>query len=126
SRRGAVMRRSRRGGARVSFTVCLQTIAERGLQLLSVAAREREPRAVLQEDVVLAVRPGLQLLDAVEPDDCGAVYAHELFGVELRFETRDCLAQEVRLLPRVNGNVVALGLDPVDLVRVEEEDAAPR
>src|SRR5947199_317851 len=126
SRTGAVMKRSRRGGARVSFTVCLQTVAERGLQLLSVAAREREPRAVLQEVVVLAVRPGLHLLDAVEPDDRGAVYAYELFGVELRFEAGDCLAQEVRLLARVYRDVVALGLDPVDLVRVEEEDAAPR
>src|SRR5437588_6829320 len=126
SRTEAVMKRSRRGGARVCFTACLQTVAERGLQLLAVAAREREPRAVLQKDVVLAMRPGLQLLDAVESDDCGAVYADELFGIELRFEAGDGLAQEVRLLARVYGDVVALGLDPVNLIRVEEEDAAPR
>src|ERR1700753_2641925 len=52
--------------------------------------------------------------------------AYELPGVKLRLEAADRLAQKVRLLARVNRDVVALGLDPVDLVRVEEEDAPAR
>ena len=64
----------------------------------------------MEDDVVLAVRPRVQLADAAQVDDGRAVDADELLRVELRFEVREGLAQQVRLLPGVNLDVVALGL----------------
>jgi hypothetical protein len=50
--------------------------------------------------------------------------AHEDLGVELRFHVLHAFAKQVRLGLRVNLDVVARGLDPIDLLGAHEEHAA--
>src|SRR5207249_4470665 len=84
-----------------------ERLAERLLQLAAVAAAQGEARAVLQDDDVLPVEHGLHLAYAFDVDERGAVDAYEARRVNLRFETADRLAQEIRGRPRVQAHVVA-------------------
>ena len=78
----------------------------------------------MEQDHVLAVEPGLQFLDALGVDDAGAVDAEEALRIEPRFHLVHRLAEQVRLLLQVQADVVAGGLDPVDVVGAHEEHAA--
>lgn len=52
--------------------------------------------------------------------------AQEARRVEARLDAADGLAQDVSRLADVQPDVVAVGLDPIDLAGLEEEDAPGR
>ena len=101
----------------VPFSLCFDL--ERR-QLVAVAAAQPKLRAVLQHDDVLAVRVRQEFFDARAVDDGGAVDAQEDLRVELRFERVHRFAQQVRLPPRVQPRVAALGFDPVNLLSLDK------
>ena len=84
----------------------LNVIAHSSLEIRSVVSTKRELLAVFHDDAVLAVKPGLHLLDLINLDNCRTMNAPELSRVELFLETADRLAQEIALLVVVNANVV--------------------
>jgi hypothetical protein len=49
--------------------------------------------AVLQDNAVFAMKPGLQLLDPINPHDGRAVNAQEFPRIELSLQAADGLAQ---------------------------------
>src|SRR5689334_24284565 len=60
------------------------------------------PYTTLFRSAILAVKPRLQFLYAVDVDNGRAMHAHELARVELRFKRRDRIAQQVRLFAGVD------------------------
>src|SRR5205085_10738051 len=70
------------------------------------------------------VEEGLDLLDALDVHEGEAMDAEETVRVELRLEPRHRLADEVLLAPAVEPQVVARRLHPVDLVDLDEHEAA--
>src|SRR6185369_17842764 len=79
---------------------------------------------VMQQHDVLAAEGRVQLLDAVDVDDGGAVDANELDGIELRLDVAHRSSHEVRLGADVQADVVPRRLAPVDVVRAHEIDAS--
>ena len=100
--------------------------AEQSFEVFAARAAELQLGAVVEGDDVFAVEELPQLADAFEVDDRRAVDAGELFGVEARLHLVHRLAQQVALAPDVELDVVVLGGDVVDLVRLQEGDAARR
>jgi hypothetical protein len=49
--------------------------------------------------------------------------SEELLRIQLRLEAADGLAQQVGLLPVVDAKVIALGLNAMDGINVEEENS---
>src|SRR5258705_13822290 len=86
------------------------------LQLVFVAAAESETRAVPEDDRMVAVEPGLQLLDPFRVDDAGAMDAGKPPAVEPGFHAIHRLPEQVRLLTEMKPYVVAGRLDPVDFI----------
>src|SRR5262245_18798846 len=78
--------------------------------------------AAAKNDPPVAMRPGLQFLNAIDIDQPGAVNARELARVELRGKAGESFAHQRRLFSEVDADVIALGLDPVNLVGLEHED----
>ncbi len=68
-------------------------LTQRFLQLVSIIPGEGELGTILQDDAILAMKPGLQLLNAIDTDYRRAVDAQKLLGIELGFQTADCLAE---------------------------------
>src|ERR1044071_7186178 len=99
---------------------------EEFLQALAAGAAELQLGAVAQDDDVLAARVLVQLFDAVEVDDGGAVRAPEGLRVEALLKLLHAQAEQVRLAADVELDVVVVGLDPVHVRRVDEDDAAAR
>src|SRR6187455_812271 len=91
------------------------------LQLVSIAATERQARAVAQDDDVFAVEPGLQFLDALGVDDARAMNANEALRIQARFHTIHRLAEEMRFLAQMEAHVVAGRLDPIQIAGAQEE-----
>ena len=79
---------------------------------------------LFRKTTILAVEPRLQLADALDVDDVGAVDAEEQVGIELRLDRVHRLAEQVRVGADVELDVVAGRLDPVDLAGADEEHAA--
>src|SRR6266404_5805322 len=70
------------------------------------------------------MKAGMELLDLVDSHNRRAMDAQELFGIQLRLEAADSLAQQVRLGTVVNPDVIALGFDTIKVANIQEEDAA--
>jgi hypothetical protein len=66
----------------------------------------------------------VEFFDAVEVDDGGAVRAPEGLRVELFFKLLHAEAQQVRAAADVELDVVVVGLDPVNVRGVDEDDPA--
>ena len=64
---------------------------------------------------MMAVKPGLDLLDTLDIHDRGAMYPQELGGVELLFKAGEGLAEFVLTIADVKTYVVAFSFDPVDV-----------
>src|SRR5260221_14002308 len=73
-----------------------------------------------------AVEERLDLPYPLRVDDRGLVNSHEARRIEARLDVAQRLAQQVGLLARVDPKVVALALDPVNLVRLQEREAPSR
>src|SRR5215207_2405067 len=97
---------------------------EEFLQALAAGAAELQLGAVAEHDDVFAAGVLVQLFDAVEVDDGGAVRAPEGLRVEPLFQFLHAQAQQVCAAPDVELDVVVVGLDPFHVGRVDEDDAA--
>jgi len=100
--------------------------AQQFAQLLAVIAARSQLRAVLQDDDVIAVKPGLQLFDTIEIDDDRAVDAEKFVGIEFGSQSGDRFAQQMSFPAGVYPHVIGGGFDPVDLIRAQEKDAPAR
>src|SRR5262245_25176509 len=96
------------------------------LQLLPIAAAQRQSSTVVQDHDVLAVEPGLQLLDPIRVDDPRPMNANESARVQPRFHVVHRLAEEVRVFAQVQTHIVARRFNPIELVGPQEEHAAAR
>jgi hypothetical protein len=63
----------------------------------------------------------VDLADAVDVDDGGAVDAEEVAAAELRFDLLHRLPEQMRGGAGVEGDVVVGGFDPVDLRGVDDD-----
>src|SRR5215831_1445012 len=70
---------------------------------------------------MMAVNPGLNLLDTVDIHNRGAMYPEELRGVKFLFKGGKRLAEFVVTIPDVKTYVVAFSFDPVDVFRRDEQ-----
>src|SRR5882672_1282015 len=61
----------------------LREFSQGFLQLVAMVAREGELGAVVQDDAILAMKPGLQFLNKIQTNYRRAMYADELLGIEL-------------------------------------------
>src|SRR5213075_2756116 len=104
------------------LSLSLERSAYGFVQALAITARQGQLHAFAQEDAILAVKPRLQFLYAINIDDSRAMHAHELARVELRFERRDGVAQQVRFFAGVQAHVIAFGFEPINLLGLHEED----
>src|SRR4029077_7253941 len=94
--------------------------AAEGLELLLVAAAHRQLGSVFQGHLVVAVEPGVELLDPVDADDGGSVNPEKLDRVELALDSGGRFLVDVTGRSRVEHHVVPSRLDPVDLLGAEE------
>lgn len=79
---------------------------------------------ILQDDEVMTVEPGLDLADAADVDDGGAMDANELAGIQSGFESCQCLPDLIMTSAGMELRIVARGGDPVDIFYVDWYDAA--
>src|SRR5215472_15725783 len=70
---------------------------------------------------MMAVKPGLDLLDTMDIHDSRAMYPEELRGVEPLFKSGKRLAKFVVTIADVKTYVVAFSFDPVDVFRRDEQ-----
>src|SRR6202023_196441 len=84
------------------------------------AAAPGQHGAVAQDDLGVAVEPGLDLADGFQADDLGTVEAQEASGVEAALEIAEGAAAAVFRAVGEDAQVVGLGADEVDLVDGEE------
>src|SRR5262245_8601449 len=92
-------------------------------ELVAVAARDLERRAGGQHADHVPLPLGPELAHEALVDDRRAVDAHEAPRVEPRLQAGHGLAVEVRLAARVQLDVIVGGLDPLDLVEIQEDHA---
>src|SRR5262249_38803742 len=92
-------------------------------RFLEAAARPQLDPAV-EDDAIIAEGAALHRPHLVAIDEDRAVDAQETLGIEPRFQVLHRLAQQVALAAGVNLDVVACGLDPIDVRGAHEFDAA--
>src|SRR5215467_624633 len=101
-----------------------QGLTQQFPQLRLEATAQAQLRAILQDHAVVAVVPGLKLLDALDVNDRGAMDTQESVRAEFYFEAVHGLAEQVRFWPNVSFGVVTCGPDPIDLLRLQEVNPA--
>jgi hypothetical protein len=94
------------------------------LQRIAIQPAQSESRAVAQHHLVIAAARDQQLLDALDVDDARAVDTEEALRPDLLDQSGHGLAHQVDLFAGIDAHVVALGLDPVDRLDVDERHAA--
>src|SRR5690606_39023896 len=100
--------------------------AQRGVQGVLVAAPQTQDGAVVQDHVVLVVAVAGQFADTGQVDDGRAVNALEAVTEQSALHIVHGLPQQVRLLRRVDGDVVAGRLYPHNVRHLEEVHPAMR
>src|SRR5436853_5530507 len=65
----------------------LERPSKQVVQTIFIASGESELNSAVQHYAVLAVKPGLQLLDLIYIHDGGSVNSHEYLWIELRFKS---------------------------------------
>src|ERR1043166_1917336 len=96
------------------------------LDFTEQAASHCETFAILEHDDVLAFEHRLKFFHAVEINNGTAADAKKGFGIELRFERVESLAQNVAFLAGIDTNVVAGGFDSVDVGSLDDGDFVVR
>ena len=89
-----------------------------------VAAAPAEFGFVAEDNFEFAVEPGLEFADGVESNDGTAIDAGEEFGVEGGFDGVERGAHGVGFYGGVDGEIVAVGLDPGNFADVDEIGAS--
>lgn len=93
------------------------------LKPLLARAAQLQFRAIIENHQML-VEVRVQLFDAIEIDDRRAMNTRKLFGIQSRFQFIHRLAQQVRFAADVHPHVVVISLDPINLLRANEERVA--
>src|SRR5947209_18714648 len=101
-------------------------LREHCLERLATAAAEAQFRSVLEDQRAVAAEQRVHFADAVEVDDGGSMDAEELARVELLFDVLHRLAEQMRALAGVQGDVIAGGFDPVDLAGFDDDALSSR
>ena len=101
-------------------------LADQMLQVGAVAAAAGQLLAAVQHHDIFSTIDGYQFLDAPDVHDHRAVYADEVSGVQALGHPGNGFPKEVGILPCIETNVVGCGLDPVNLVKVQEDYPAVR
>ena len=70
----------------------LETVADGLLQICPVITTQSELLTVFHDDAILAMKPRLHLLDAIDLHDGGPVNSQELLRIELLFQTANRLS----------------------------------
>src|SRR5262245_14696029 len=96
------------------------------LHPLAVGAARLEAGAIAEDEDVGPLEPWLHALDAIRLDDERSVDADEPGGREPALELGERLAQEVAILADVQPRVVAVHVDPVDVLDPDEDRALAR
>ena len=91
-----------------------------------IPAAEFQLRPVVENHRLLARERRTQFPQAIKIHDRRAVDADKARGIQARLEPRHRLAQEVHAAGNVECHVIALGLDPIDLLGLEEKNLARR
>src|SRR3954452_13401685 len=91
---------------------------------IAVAARDLHLRSGIEHQEAFAVGVRLDLADQVKVDDRRTVDALEAPRVKPLFEILHRLAQDQRIVPRLDAHVVARRVNPLDRVDVYAEDLA--
>src|SRR5690242_5271042 len=94
------------------------------MESLTVSRARRELGSVLENHDVLAVKPRLQFLDAVHVHDGRAMHTHEAEWCQPFLELLQRNANRMRLPTHVHLCQLAVGLDPVDIGRFDEQHFA--
>src|SRR5262245_26441638 len=79
-----------------------------------IPPRQRQPRAIAQDDAMLSGRERLDVIDAVGVDDGGAVGAQKGRRGQARGGARESVPYEIGVAAGVELDVVAGGADPYD------------
>src|SRR5579862_1684944 len=105
---------------------CESAQAECRAGLLPIGAAENELGPVGENHRLVAVEQRLNLPHGRDAHHRRTVDAHELPGVQARFEPTHGFANELGFLAGVQAEVVSRGFDPVDCACVHEDSAAHR
>src|SRR6266550_920162 len=92
---------------------------------LAVGRARCEFRAILENDDVLAVKPRLELLDAIHVHNRRAVHADEAVRREPLLEPCQRVTYHMHVAARMKLSVLAIGFDPVDFARLQKRHLAP-
>src|SRR5687767_4066741 len=93
------------------------------LQLLQVRRAGIQPRAVLEYDQQFRRADGVEFANAIQVDESRAMDARKAFRLQAMFHFSERRAQQVRLRADVQPHVVAIGFNPIDLRRANNEHA---
>src|SRR2546423_5712807 len=99
-------------------------LAEKRRERAAPGAAHRQHAAVVQGDAVVAAGPRLELADAIEVDDGRSMDAREPPRIEPRLQRGERLAHRAGFLAADDAQVVAVGLDVVDVGDAHEADLA--
>ncbi len=95
-------------------------------QTVAEVAAGCELLAVVEHDNRVTTEPGLNLFDALDVDDGGAMDAAEASRVQLRLKCRHRFPDEMSDAAGMQADVVVFGFDPINVIRLEQNDAAIR
>src|SRR5947207_11311856 len=109
-----------------SWVLLSQGLPQQALKFGAIASAQGQLGAVLEDDFVVPMKPGLQLLDALEVNHGGAVNAQKLIGMQPGFQIIHGVAQQVHVAADVKAQIVPGRLNPVDFLGAEEKDAPAR
>src|SRR5512143_3077250 len=82
---------------------------------ITVTTARHKLGAALHRDQVFSALPRLDRLDTIDRNQCRAVDAGKLSGVEPSLQTFHRFPNQMRLVACLESNVVPLRLDPIDV-----------
>src|SRR6476660_9306453 len=94
--------------------------SEQPLRLRPIPPAPGENGAVAKHDAGIAVEPGLDLANRVQPHDLGSAETEEAGGVEPVLDLAEGTAAAVLSVAGCKAQIVAVGADDVDLVHGEQ------
>src|SRR5436853_2064233 len=92
-------------------------------QFSSAGSTEGKAGAVVQDDAVFTMEPGLEFFYSIQVHDCRPVNPYKLLWIKLAFKSTDRLTMQKRFLCRMKADVLALGFDPIDIGGLDKQDA---
>jgi len=94
------------------------------VELVPIAAAEREFGAILQDHDVFSVEHRLKLLNPLDIHDGRTADAHESVAGQTPFECGHCFAHHVGVLADVECHIIVCRFNPVEITHLHEENPA--